>query len=48
MFDEEGIPPMNQGEDYDATEATSTLHLRQKLKQDKRVSLYRYIEGNKH
>ena len=67
MFDEEGIPPINQEEDYDyyttpnitrvdktsftvsdATEATSTLRLRQKLKRDKRVSLYRYLDGNKH
>ena len=28
----------------DATEATSTLHLRQRLKQDKIVSLYRYLD----
>ena len=28
----------------DATEATSTLSLRQKLKQDKIVSLYRYLD----
>ena len=27
----------------DATEATSTLRLRQRLKQDKIVSLYRYL-----
>ena len=63
MFDEEGIPSMNQDEDYDdyttpdisrvdktsftvsdATEATSALRLRQKLKRDKRVSLYRYLD----
>ena len=29
--------------EHDATEATSTLHLRQKLKRDKIVSLYRYL-----
>ena len=28
----------------DATEATSTLGLRQRLKQDKIVSLYRYLD----
>ena len=28
----------------DATEATSTLRLRQRLKQDKIVSLYRYLD----
>ena len=28
----------------DATEATSTLRLRQKLKRDKTVSLYRYLD----
>ena len=27
----------------DTTEATSTLHLRQKVKRDKIVSLYRYL-----
>ena len=30
-------------EPTDATEATSTLRLRQKLKRDKIVSLYRYL-----
>ena len=30
-------------EPTDATEATSTLRLRQKLKRDKMVSLYRYL-----
>ena len=28
----------------DATEATSTLRLRQKVKRDKTVSLYRYLD----
>ena len=30
--------------ELDATEATSTLRLRQKLKRDKTVSLYRYLD----
>ena len=58
-FDEDGIPLINQDEDYDGrtpetsrvdetlftdtTEVTSTLRLRQKLKRNKIVSLYRYL-----
>ena len=64
VFNEYGIPLINQDEEYDdygtpdttpsrvdetlftvpdTAEATLTLRLRQKLKRDKTVSLYRYL-----